>query len=370
MIFTIITFLIVLSLVVLVHEIGHYVAAKKAGVKVEEFGFGYPPRIFALKKGPTEYSINWIPFGGFVKLKGLGNRDDKSENSFNSKKIWQRSAILSAGVFMNVFLAFVLISLGFTIGMPSAISETEEGINIRDKKIQVYEVMVDSPASQANIEPGDIVVSINDQVFEKSEEIQAYNAEKVGEEIILKIKRGDEIIDKNITLSVVDDTGKGKLGVSLVETGLVSFPIHLAIWNGLKSTFFLVYQIMLGFYNLIKDAIVTQQISADISGPVGIAVISGQMARMGFIYIVQFIAILSLTLALINFLPFPALDGGHILFLIIEKIKGSPINSKIENAMHTVGFYLILLLFVYISFRDIIKFNIAANVINFFKNIF
>lgn len=375
MLLTFLTFIIVFSLVIFVHEFGHFIMGRKFGVKVEEFGFGYPPRIKAIKKGNMEISLNWIPFGGFVKLKGLDEIvSDKrglliEEDSFMAKKAWQRGLILSSGVLMNIVLTFFLITAGYLIGLPSVIDEKTSG-HVRNEQIQVYEVMKDTPADQANIRTGDIILSVDQQKFKKIKDLQNYNADKVGESITLTLKRSGEQLNIQLSPKVIDETKQGKLGFSLIETGLVSFPVHQAIYHGLKSTFSLIWQIIYGIYDIIKTALVTHHVSADIAGPVGIAVISGQVAKMGFIYILQFVAILSLTLAIMNFLPLPALDGGRVIFILIEKIRGRPVNQRIENLIHTFGFYLLFLLLVVVSFRDLQRFNIFHSVINFFKNIF
>jgi len=367
---TIISFVLVLSVVILVHEFGHFLAAKKTGVKVEEIGLGFPPKMASFKKNDREYSINWIPLGGFVRLKGQGDRSVQTKDSFNTKKVWQRGLIMSAGVLMNVVLAIVVFTFGFTLGLPSAIGDEVPGAQISDKKIQIYEVVENTPADKAGLKTGDTLKSIDGKTYTEIENLKEYYADKDGQTLNLVISRGGEIINKNITLEKIDKSEQAKMGVTLVNTGIVSFPLHLAVWNGIKSTFIMLWQIILGFYNLIKNALVSHQISADVAGPVGIAVITGQMAKMGFVYILEFIGMLSLTLALINFLPLPALDGGHLLFLVIEKIKGSRVNERVENAIHTFGFYLIIILFFVITFRDVMKFNIASSISNFFKNIF
>ncbi|MFH1366608.1 MAG: RIP metalloprotease RseP [Patescibacteria group bacterium] len=375
MLLTFITFIIVFSVVIFVHEFGHFMAGRKMGVKVEEFGFGYPPRLKAIKKKGTEYSLNWIPFGGFVKLKGLeeGSREvkekDLEKDSFSGKKIWQRALILSAGVLMNFLLTFFLVTLGYIIGLPSAIDENTTG-KIRNEQIQVYEVLENSPAELAGLKTGDAIIAIDEQKFTKINDLQAYEADKIDQTLELTVKRGNELTAISVKPQVMDETKQGKLGVSLVETALVSYPVHIALYKGLVTTGSLISQIVYGIYDIIKTAIISHHVSTDIAGPVGIAVISGQVAKMGFIYILQFVAILSTSLAIMNFLPLPALDGGRLLFLFIEKIRGKPVNQRIENLVHTFGFYLLFLLLIVVSFRDLQRFNIFQSLYNYIKNIF
>lgn len=375
MLLTFITFIIVFSVVIFVHEFGHFMAGRKMGVRVEEFGFGYPPRIKAVKIKGTEYSLNWVPFGGFVKLKGLeeGNKEVKQKegekDSFSGKKIWQRAYILSAGVLMNFILTFFLVTLGYLVGLPSAIDENTTG-RIRNEQIQVYEVIKNTPAELAGFKTGDVIVSIDKQKFTKIKDLQAYEADKIDQTLQMSLKRGREILNISVKPQIMDETKQGKLGVSLVETALVSYPVHIALYKGLSTTGSLISQIVYGIYDIVKTAIITHRVSADIAGPVGIAVISGQVAKLGFIYILQFVAILSTSLAIMNFLPLPALDGGRLLFLFIEKIRGKPVNQRMENLVHTFGFYALFLLLIIVSFRDLQRFNIFSSVFDFIKNIF
>ena len=371
MLLTFITFIIVFSLVIFAHEFGHFFAAKKAGVKVDEFGFGYPPRLFAKKWHGTEYSLNWIPFGGFVKLRGLEEEARPDDpDSFMTKKAWPRFTILVAGVFMNVVLAYVIVSLGFMIGLPSALSGEVKNAHIKNLQVQVYEVMADSPAAKAELKVGDFILAVDGQAITKIEELQNYDAGVATDQVILSVKRNGKITEMTSALTVLDESGLKKLGVSLVETGLVSYPFHLALWQGLKTTGNLLWQIIYGIYSIVKSSFITHKFPTEIAGPVGIAVLSGQVARLGFIYILQFVVILSLSLAIMNLIPLPAFDGGRILFIVIEKIKGRPVNRRVENTIHMVGFYFLITLLVFVTFRDIGRFNLDDGVINFFKNLF
>lgn len=376
MFLTIISFIVVLSILVFVHELGHFWTARKFGVKAEEFGFGFPPRIYGMYKDvngkwkiirgrkkiedadSTIYSINWIPLGGFVKIKGENGEEENDKDSFAGKKIWKRAIILSAGVAMNVFLAAVLISIGLMIGLPQALgNDISDKAKITDRKIQIAQVLPGSPAELAGLKMADIIQNINNQRFNSEEELQSYVNERSGQELSYKIKRGQEEINFNITPEIREDTNKGGIGIAIVATGLVKYPWYIAIWEGFVTTIFLVWYIILAFYELIKGLITGKGMSGDIAGPVGIAVFTGQVARMGFVYLMQFTALLSINLAIINFLPFPALDGGRILFLIIEKIKGSPVKREIENIIHNIGFSLLMILVLIVTFRDVARFG-------------
>lgn len=358
MILTIIVFLLILGLLIFVHELGHFIMAKRAGAKIEEFGFGFPPRIFGRKIGETIYSLNLIPLGGFVKILGEGGEEKRNPRSFANKSIFQRFKILIAGVVMNLALAAVLLSIGFSLGLPTIIEgEEEKKEGISQVKIQIVSVAPNSPAAAAGIKIGDEIERLEAgsarlEVAE-TEEVQRFTKEYVGQEVILKIKRGNETLNLSLVPRKTPPEGEGPMGVALAKVALISYPWYQAIWLGFVTTLNLVFAFILAFGKLLKDLIFSGVLTAEISGPVGIAILTSQMTKLGFIYVLQFTAIISINLAIINAFPFPALDGGRILFLIIEKIKGSPVSQKLERIVHTAGFIFLMGLIVLITFRDI-----------------
>jgi len=376
MLFTIIIFFAVLAVMVFVHELGHFFTARKLGVKAEEFGFGLPPRIggwkkvggkwkFFLGNQPPEeiqsedtiYSLNWLPVGGFVKIKGENGEGVSDPDSFANKKIWKRAMILSAGVIMNVVLCFFCLSLAFFIGAPQFVDEPKAGLAVVDQKIQIVAVVKDSPAEKAGLAVGDALLEIDGQKFAAIAAVQEFVGAREGKILPIVIDRFGERKEFAVAPVKLTETGKAGFGVGLATSGIVSYPWYAAIWLGLKSTLFLAWQIILAFYTLIKNAIVGLPLGVDLAGPVGIAVMTGKVARLGFVHILQFTALLSMNLAIINFLPFPALDGGRILFLIIEKIKGKAVNQKVEQIAHTIGFALLMILIVIVTGRDFFKFK-------------
>jgi len=429
MFLTIITFIIILSVLVFAHEFGHFITARKLGVRAEEFGFGFPPRMFGLqtwkepklekiaeteevnidietipatdgsetikeimtdkikeidtvkkvrkwrwifgKKELTEtdamygtvYSVNWIPLGGFVKIKGENGENDQANDSFASRPIWQRFLMLIAGVSMNIVLAIFLIIVGYMIGLPQVIDNNDPRAIISDEKLQIVQVIDQSPAAKAGLMIGDTIVSIDNKTFTNFDDLQNYVAGHTGQQLSYEIKRGQDIFTSKITPEIIPETSKGGIGVGITLTGIVRYPWYLSIWLGIKTTFVLIWTIILAFYQLIKGLIFGQGVSAELAGPVGIAVLTGEVARMGFIYILQFTALLSINLAIINFLPIPALDGGRALFLAIEKIKGAPVKREIENLIHNIGFVLLMVLVLLVTFHDLSRYG------DFFKNI-
>ncbi len=375
MFLTIIIFILVLSLLVFVHELGHFCVARWFGVKSDEFGFGFPPRIFGVYKSKedgwkkvkgnkevkdaadTIYSLNWIPLGGFVKIKGEDGEGVQEEDSFASKKIWQRAAILLAGVTMNIILAGVLIIFGFMLGLPQVIEDVGPKAIVSDQKIQIVNINSGSPADTAGLKIGDVIVSIDEQAFVKGGELQKYVVSHENEIMNYIIKRGDKELALDIESSYEHSNETKGIGISITDTGIVRYPFFTAIWEGTKATAYLFWAIVTAFYMLLKGLIIGQGIGAEVAGPVGIAALTGQVARMGFVYLLQFTAMLSINLAIINVFPFPALDGGRLLFLFIEKIKGSPVKQEIEAVVHNVGFILLMLLVLVVTFKDIARYG-------------
>lgn len=365
MLLTIVIFILILGLLIFVHEFGHFIIAKRQGLKVEEFGFGFPPRLFGIKRGETTYSVNLIPIGGFVKILGEQGEEPENPRSFSAKSPGVRARIVGMGVIMNFLLAAFLLTIGFKVGLPTAVSDEEEGL--RNVKIQIMAVSKDSPAEKADIRIWDEILTLDRKEFRKVEEVQEYIKEKAGEEIVLSIKRGKDILEKKAIPREHPSEEEGALGVGLIKTGIISYPTWKAMWMGCKTTLTLIVVIIVALFNIIRELIVTGTTTAEVAGPVGIAVMTGQVARMGWIYILNFTAILSINLGIINVLPFPALDGGRLLFLAIEKIRGRKVSPKVENIAHTIGFVLLMLLVVLVTFRDIAKFG--DRIIQAFKNL-
>ncbi|MBU2036885.1 site-2 protease family protein [Patescibacteria group bacterium] len=353
----VIVFIIILGLLVFVHELGHFLAAKKTGMRVEEFGFGFPPRLVSVKKGETIYSLNLIPLGGFVKIFGEDGEEKKSTHSFAAKPIWQRAAVLLAGVTMNIGLAIALLSLGYMIGLPVGV---DDNFTVSNAQVQITEVAPASPAEKAGIKIGDIILgasSASGQLanVEQVVEFQNYIALNKGQEIVVLLKRGQADRQVALTPRIEAPLNEGAMGVGLVRVAKISWPWYRAIWEGAKETFILIWLIISSLGYLIWQFFSTGHGAGQVVGPVGIFSITGQAAQMGFIYLLQLTAFLTVNLAIINALPFPALDGGRVLFLIIEKIKGSPVSETVEKAIHTAGFAFLILLMVVITLKDIVR---------------
>lgn len=361
MILTIIAFILILGLLIFAHELGHFISAKKAGVKVEEFGFGFPPRIFSIKKGETIYSLNLLPIGGFVKLFGEETPEKKgrSKKAFYNKPAWQRAIILVMGVTMNLVIAFIFLSIVSGIGVPAVVEEGREA-DYKNIQVQVVAAAENSPAEQAGLRIGDAITAVSFEServeVKEMEDVQKFVAMHAGQGITFEIKRGKDSFEKSILARVSPPSGEGATGIEMIKAGIIKYPWHIAIWEGVKQTGQLIVLISEFFYQLIKTFVTQGSIIKGVGGPIAIFVYTSIFTKLGLIYVLRFIAILSVSLAIINIVPFPALDGGRLLFLAIEKIKGKPINPKIENMLNSIGFILLMILMMGIIIKDINKF--------------
>ncbi len=357
MVISILAFVVVLGLLVFVHELGHFLTAKKAGCQVDEFGFGFPPRLFGVKRGETIYSLNWIPLGGFVKIAGEDGEEGAAQNprNFSVKPVWQRLVILAAGVGMNLLLAVVLLSIGFMIGFPTEVADTD--VAARDVKLQIVAVSSGSPAESAGLKLGDEIRVIAETPVSTVQGVQDQVAAHKGEEITIKVLRDGAEREIRVTPRVNPPAGDGPLGISPVRVGLVKYGVGGAIVQGARATWITTQAIVGSFVGIIRDLFATGRVKAELSGPVGIAVLTGQAVHLGFVYVLQFAALLSINLAIINLFPFPGLDGGRALFVVIELIRGGKkLDKTAEGWVHQIGFFLLLGLMVLVTVRDVARF--------------
>jgi len=357
MIGTVLIFIAVLAVIILIHEFGHYISARIFKVNVEEFGVGFPPRITGIRLKKTLYSINWIPAGGFVRLKGEQGDHKEDEDSFTHKKPWQRAIILFAGVLMNIFLAMAILSAGYMIGLPKA-TESDLGNNARvtNQHIEIVSVREGSPAKQAGLASGDVITELNDVSPTTTDQVKNVTETNLDTPINVSFTRDKEPQSVTVTPKILSETpDRPTIGIATIAVGDVSYPFFMAIWMGIKESIQFLWLISTALWGMLASLIMHQPVQGDLVGPIGVAVITSKFAHLGFIYLLQFVAIISLNLAIINVLPIPALDGGRLLFLLIEKIKGSPINQKTEAVIHNIGFIAILLLIGFITVRDIFQ---------------
>lgn len=357
MIGTAIIFVAVLSLLVFVHEFGHFITAKRAGIRVEEFGFGFPPRVFGVKKGDTVYSINWIPLGGFVKIKGESGECVRDKDSFASKRAPVRALVLMAGVVMNVALTWALLSFGYMIGLPQVVEDLSKYARVADPKVQVAQVLDGSPAERSGVKAGDEIVGVDGLPPLDADHVRAVASGRIGRPVDVDLVRDGRRMTLQVIPEVLKDSGRAGLGVALTKTGYVSYPPLIAPIEGARSTLVLGREIFLSFWGLIRDLVVRHKVTVELSGPVGIAILTSEAAKLGFRHLLQFAALLSLNLAIINVLPLPALDGGRVLFLAIEAVRGKAVSRRIEVAAHNIGFALLMTLVLAVTYHDVVRFG-------------
>ena len=355
---TIIIFIAVISVLVFVHEAGHFVAAKRSGMRVEEFGFGFPPRMFGVRKGETVYSVNWIPFGGFVRIFGENSSGEHEPRSFGAAPFWRKVLVVTAGVIMNFLFAALLLMLANFFGLRIGLFD-ESLVNIaEDKKIQVIEVSPGSPADSAGLMTLDEITGFrlsDGSVLktERPEVIQEFAYANAGTDAIIVITRGSTQMDVPISLREPVGPTEGPIGISLALTGVVSYPWYEAIWRGVADSAIMFVAIGWGYVRIISSLFTDGQLAGQVSGPVGIATLTGQAARIGFNYLMQFVALISLNLAVLNIIPFPALDGGRLALLISEKVRGRAVRARTERLINGIGFMILIGLMVLVTIKDV-----------------
>ena len=352
----IIQFFLVLSVLILVHEAGHFFVAKKAGVKVEEFGFGIPPRIWGKKIGETIYSINWLPFGGFVRLHGENSEDGVTEpkRAFVNKSKKARTAVITAGVIMNFLLAIVLFSITYSV----------TGIPRQTDNVRILEVDEGSPAAEATLQADDYIRQVNGNNVAGTEGfLEAVDS--ADGELELLVERNGENLELAMTPRENPPEGEGPLGVVVTSTETYFPPWwqrpFFGAYYGIQEAVFWGGAVIGGFAMLFSN-LFSGTVPADIAGPVGIYAITTEAASFGFLSLINFVAILSVNLAILNIIPFPALDGGRLLFIGIEALFGKKVLPKIENAFHTAGMALLILLLIVITVGDVRKLIEAGSI--------
>ncbi len=364
---TIIIFLLILSVLVMLHELGHFLAAKRAGIGVEEFGFGLPPRAWGKKIGGTIYSINWLPFGGFVRLVGEETDDKKvaAKNSYAVKSLSARVLVVLAGVVANLLLAVVIfyivvIALGFKVSLPLIMDHKFKFVD-QSKQVLVADVSVGSAAQKAGIRAGDSILTAAGEPVDSIESLQKVIRANEAREINLVLENPVNNQKRNVyvTPKFNEELKAPVIGVGLGELAVLNYDTPAQkLFSGFIHSYNTVDYSVRIFGQLIGYAIKSHDITPvreGVSGPVGIAQITKQAVALGPISVLQLVGLLSLNLAVVNVLPIPALDGGRFFFLIIEAVTRRKVYPKVEKWAHTIGFAVLLGLILLVTYNDILK---------------
>jgi regulator of sigma E protease len=335
----ILAFFLILATLILVHELGHFVFAKSMGVRVDEFGLGFPPRLKAWRRGQTTYSLNIIPLGGFVRMLGENGETDRPD-SFGAKAPWQRLLILLAGPGMNLLLALAIYFFTFVSGTP-------KGLTI------VTQVQPGSPAALAGLNVGDRISAVNGISVKYFDDLVGVVDARAGRRVTLVVQRGHSSITTQVVPRLNPPPNQGRLGVELGKTVTVSYAPATALSLSFDSVGTLIASVP-----LIPQAL-SQSHGSGVSGPIGIAHITtsvvGAEPRQGPGIILQWMALLSATLGVLNLLPIPALDGGRIFFVLVSWARRRNLDPEVEGLMHMVGMAALLTLILFVSYQDIAR---------------
>ncbi len=313
--------------------------AKFFKLRVDEFGFGFPPRILKKKVGETLYSLNAVPFGGFVKIHGEDSKEvmEDKTRSFQNLSATKKSLVVVAGAVMNLIIGWLAISAVFMIGVQPSVF--------------IGNVSSGSPADIVGLKQGD---RLGD--FKNIEEFIAYVETNRGNDVVLNVTRGTENLAINVTPRLDPPAGEGPLGVSLIDGGIEQRGFFSALYEGAKASINILVFIFVSLFSLVSSLFIGQWgVAAGVTGPVGIFSFLDVAGKLGVVYLLQILGLISLNLAAINVIPFPALDGGRLLFIIYEKLSGGRLNQKFEAATHMIGFVILLLLMLAVTIKDIIN---------------
>ena len=356
-------FILVLGVLIFVHEMGHFLFAKLFGVRVDEFGFGYPPRLTKLFRWKgTDFTLNWIPFGGFVKI--FGEQDEGEELSaeekavaLNHQAIWKQILVMLGGILFNILFAWIIFSgiLFFTKG-EVPVSTAPEGYHFDTTRLVIVHVEEGMPAAESGIQLGDEIkeyYSGDDHVIPQgdTQEFSQFIQKHKGSDIGVIVYRDGKLKDIHLTPEESEGGEKYLVGVSLTRMGEVQLGLLDSLRYGAEETFHILKEIVKGFYQLVTGKLSPEAVS----GPVGIVKQIGDAAQFGWVYLLSFTALLSLNLAVLNLIPFPALDGGRIFILLIEGITRRKIKPEVVAWIHTIGFFILIALMIFITYRDIVN---------------
>ncbi|MCR4311289.1 MAG: RIP metalloprotease RseP [Candidatus Taylorbacteria bacterium] len=362
----IIVFLIILGVLVFVHECGHFIVAKKSGIRVDEFAVGFPPRLWSKRVGETVYALNALPLGGYVKIFGenaesLEKADgtaETPERSFAHKSRLIQAAVISAGVTMNIIFAWLVISIGLMFGMPTAVGVTDQH-TVSDAHVIINSVVADSPAEQAGLKAGDTIVALESPTEVLNTNVTPDTVHNFvtasTEPLTLSYKRGAETLSTSLTPAEGIVPDGAVIGITMDMVGTLRLSPLRAVTEGAIRTALLFRAVVVGIYSFFHDLFIGEADLSSVAGPVGMVALVGDAKDLGFAYLVYFTALLSINLAVINLIPFPALDGGRLVVIAIEAIRRKALPPSLIQNVNIVGFALLMLLMLVVTFHDILK---------------
>jgi len=359
----IIIFILILGILIFVHELGHFTVAKKSGIRVDEFAVGFPPRIFSFMRNGTKYALNLVPFGGYVRIFGENPDEDsldpEAKDSFVNKSKWIQVAVLGAGVTFNVIFAWILISVSLMSGFPSMVTDQNRD-RVEGANVVITSIEKDSPAEEGGLRSGDIISSISAGEKVTSEkitvdEVSSFIKDNGDETITLSVIRDKETIEVPLQPASGILSDRKAIGITMDLIGTMKLGFFEAISQGAIMSGQMIKDIAFGLVIFIGQALTINADLSQVAGPVGIVGLVGDASNFGFVYLLGFTAFISLNLAVLNMLPFPALDGGRILFVAIEGIMGRRIKPKIANTVNAIGFIILILFMLIITVSDVFK---------------
>ncbi len=350
-IFSILSFIALLGVLIFIHELGHFLTAKKVGIRVDRFSLGFPPNIFVKKWRGTEYCVGMIPLGGFVKMAGESPDETPTGNSdeFSSKTIFQRFMVIFAGPFMNYLLAIFLFSMLLFSWGEQTISETQAIIG---------QVSPDGPAAQAGMQADDIIISVDGQPVGNFDSLRTFISPRPDQELVVEWTRGTEVMQARMTPALVEVTLESGEIDSVGQIGVLTkilFERNTGFFESIASGFTRTNEMVIQIFSFVKSYATGQVEANSVGGPIYIAQQSASAARLGLYSFLAFMAMLSVNLAVLNVLPIPVLDGGHMVFLVIEKIKGSPLAMKTRMIAQQAGMIFLLAFILFVSWNDVAR---------------
>ncbi len=364
---SIILFFAVLFVLIFIHELGHFLVAKKMGMRVDEFGMGLPPKLWSKKWRGTEYSINLLPIGGFIKIAGENGSDEpllvdkttvsQTNDTFSSKSKWAQVAVLIAGVTMNVIFAWILFVAVFIVGVPNIV---DENYATADAALTVVHIMEDGPAEHVGLPLMAEIINVSTEETEiltlTTTSFREFTSENVGTQIYIEYIYEDILSKVSITPEIgliQTEPNRAAVGIALAMVETVQLSIPVAMWNATQTTITSIGAITVGITTFIIDSVRGTADFSQISGPVGVVVLVGEAAEFGWASLFMLTAFISLNLAIINLLPFPALDGGRLIMVGIEAVTRRPINRVLAGYVNLIGFALLIVLMLVVTWNDI-----------------